>query len=249
MSLDDKIAHDTQQLDVGEYVVLFDLDATDIGGSVYHFTPTTITDSTTEISTSIWFNGVEYFPIDVKLEGFEITSDGQQPRPRITLSNVSLTFASLLTSYNDLVGATLTRRRTFKKYLDGEPGADPTAQFPVDVYIVERKSIHNKIQIQWELSSFLDLSGRYIPGRQVLRDTCTHRYRIYVGGSFDYTDVTCPYVGANYFDEDGNVEVNPSNDKCGRRLSDCNLRFPLETDELPTRAFPGVSRQGRPWRV
>jgi lambda family phage minor tail protein L len=249
MTLDPKIAHDTQQLDVGEYVVLFDLDCTPIGGSVYHFCPTTITDSTSQQSTTVVYNGVSYLPIDVKLEGFEITSDGQQPRPKITVANVNLTFASLVTSLNDLVGAQLTRRRTFKKYLDGEIDADPTAQFPVDIYIIERKTIQNKFQIQWELSSFLDLSGRYIPARQILRDTCTHRYRIYIGGAFVYTNVTCPYTGVNYFDEDGNVVVDPADDVCGRRLSDCDLRYPLDSDELPTRAFPGVAVAGAPWRV
>jgi lambda family phage minor tail protein L len=248
MTLDAALASDVQSSEPGEYVVLFDLDCTDIGGITYYFTPNTITDATSEVSTSVFFNGVEYQPLDVKLEGFEVTSEGTQPRPKISVANVNLTFASLVTSLNDLVGAKLTRRRTFKKYLDGEPEADPTAQFPVDIYIVDRKVGHNKYMIQWELTSFLDLTGQYIPRRQILRDTCTHRYRIYSGGSFVYTGVTCPYTGTDYFDEDGEIVVDPEDDKCGRRISDCQLRYPLDTDELPTRAFPGVARAGRPWR-
>jgi len=248
MSLDAALASDVQSPEPGEYVVLFDLDCTDIGGITYYFTPNTITDSTSEESNTVWFNGVEYQPLDVKLEGFEVTSEGTQPRPKISVANVNLTFAALLNTLNDLVGAKLTRRRTFKKYLDGEPGADPTAQFPVDLYIVDRKVSHNKYVIQWELTSFLDLTGQFIPRRQVLRDTCTHQYRIYSGGAFVYTNVTCPYTGANYFNEDGGVEAAPADDKCGRRISDCQLRYPLDSDELPTRAFVGVARSGRPWR-
>jgi lambda family phage minor tail protein L len=249
MTTNEKIASDIQQLELGEAITLFDLDTTVIGGdSIYHFTPNVAVDSTSEEASSIYFNSVEYLPIDLQLEGFEVTSEGTQPRPTITVANISLTFAAAIESLDDLVGATLTRRRTFKKYLDDEPGADTDAQFPVDIYIIDRKSVHNKFIITWELASYLDLTGKKIPARQIIRDTCTHRYRVYVDGSFVYTNVTCPYTDATYFESDGTPTIDPAEDVCGRRISDCKLRFG-DNEELPTRAFVGVSRAGAPWRT
>jgi phage-related protein len=81
-----------------------------------------------------------------------------------------------------------------------------------------------------------------IPKRQVLRDACLAEYRYYdtATAAFDYTRATCPYVGTSYFEADGTPTINPAEDQCGRKLSDCKLRF---TDLiLPTWAFPGVSR-------
>lgn len=241
MTLDPKIAIDVQEPAPGEFVILFELDTSLIisGGATYYFTQSRYE------STSVQYNSQTYFPFDVEADGFEFRGKGQLPRPTIKLGLIGETGApytlrGLIRQYGDLVGSKLTRRRTFRKYLDGQSDPDTVAQFPPDIYKVERKAYQDKAFIEWELSSYLDNEGKKLPGRQILRDSCTHRYRTWVSGTtFDYTYATCPYNGASYFNKDGD-STTAENDRCGYRLSDCKLRFP--NAPLPTRAFPGVAR-------
>ena len=127
------------------------------------------------------------------------------------------------------------------------PEADSTTMFEPDIWYFERKSVHNPTLIEWELSSVLDQDGRKLPGRQMLRDVCSHTYRYFVPGvGLSYTGVTCPYTDTRYFTENGVATGDSSLDKCGKRLQDCAARFAAVGLPLPTRAFPGmsVSRNG-----
>ena len=242
------IAEHVQGFSLGELIELFVLDATPIGGSIYRFT------NSANASTAIVFDGNTYTPLDFEADGFEWNGQGSLPTPKIRIANTTLVLSSAVIEFQDLLGAKLIRIRTFSKFLDGEPDADPTAIFPLDIYTVERKTSHNKVFIEWELSAAMDQFGKKLPGRQILRDACTHRYRVYSlsgpidnpdltgeAGPFDYSKATCPYVGATYYDEAGRLVLNPASDKCGKRLTDCQLRFG-ENNPLPTRAFPGVGR-------
>ena len=264
MTLDSQIASDVQEFDVGEYVELYELDLTSLGGSITritsHINVTAESETTGMVFGSddivfggdkvilsgagstislIYFNGNAYIPINCKAEGFEATSKNQMPRPTFTVSIVGDTgyaLRSLIRDYDDLCGIPFTRRRTLSKYL----GGTGQPEMPQDVYVIERKATQNNMFIQWELSAFMDHEGKQIPGRLILRDNCTHVYRIYSSGSFDYSKATCPYTGSSYYDINGNV-VSAANDKCGKKLTDCKLRFTGSTP-LPTRQFPGVSR-------
>ena len=73
----------------------------------------------------------------------------------------------------------------------------------------------------------------------VLRDSCVHTYRYWVGTKFQYKEVACPYVAEVYFKKNGEPTMDPAEDSCGKRLSDCKLRFGVEA-VLP--------RNGIPWR-
>ncbi|MDY6957808.1 MAG: phage minor tail protein L [Halobacteriota archaeon] len=232
MTLDSEIASDVQEFDLGEFVELYEIDLTSIGGSITRIT------SHTDLASPITFNGNAYIPINCKAEGFEFTSKNQLPRPTFTVSIVGDTgFAlrTLIRDYDDLIGIPFTRRRTFSQYL----GGTGQPELPQDTYAIERKVLQNNMVVQWELSAFMDHEGKKIPARLILKDNCTHVYRLYSEGSFDYSIATCPYTGTDYFDRNGNV-TTAENDKCGKKLSDCKLRFP--DSPLPTRAFPGVSR-------
>lgn len=232
------IAQESQSFSPDDMVVLFELDATTIGGSILRFT------SSAQETAEISFAGNTYSPVPVEAEGFEWNGRGAFPTPILRVSNVNKVASAAVIDYEDLLGATVKRIRTFRQFLDGEPTVDPTATFPIDVYKVERKTAHNKVFIEWELSSAIDQEGRKLPGRQVLRDACTHRYRIWNGSAFDYTNATCPYADAALFDETG-ASLDPlteqAKDRCGKKLSDCRLRFG-EHEKLPTRAFPGLAR-------
>lgn len=241
MTTNADIKHDWQQPDVGELVTLFILDATDIGGAIYRFTSTVSVSGT--VRSAVVFQGQTYFPLDIEAKGFEVKGEGQLPRPKITLNSQETTIHTAVNTYDDLIGCVIYRKKTYSKYLDGEPLADANAEFPIDIYTVERKTSQNQERITFELSAYMDFQGKKIPGRLCIRDTCTHRYRIFIDGSFDYTNATCPYDGSNYWTREG-VTTTSGNDICGRRLSDCKLRFGA-TAELPTRAFPGVGRNIR----
>lgn len=232
---DEAIKKDIQNLTPGALVELFTIDLSPIGQSTtYRFTPGNID------GELIVYNGINYIPFPVETEGFEFNSEGKLPRPIIRVSNINNTLLGSVVTYNDLVGCRLVRRRTFTKYLDGQPAADPTAQLPYDVFYFNRKTRQNKFLIEFELVSALDVEGVYIPKKQCL-ESCTHRYRIYVDGAFDYTDVTCPYNSATYFKDSGASTLVPAEDNCGRRLNDCKIRFGLVVP-LPYEGFPNIAK-------
>jgi phage-related protein len=55
--------------------------------------------------------------------------------------------------------------------------ADPNAHLPDEVYYVHRKTVETKEGIEFELSSILEVDGVSFPGRQLIADHCTFRYR------------------------------------------------------------------------
>lgn len=230
------IEKDVQKSSTGELVELFKIDATNLGGDITRLTNGKLEDPV------ITFDGEDYSPVPLDVSGFEWNSKGSLPRPTIRISSVSNLLNSLVLEYNDLLGATFYRIRTFKKYLDGQPEADPDQTFPIDVYKFERKVNQNLISIEWELSSSLDQEGKKIPARQILRDSCTHSYRFWNSStnSFSYENVTCPYTGEESFDLK-DVTALPQDDACSKKLTGCRKRFG-ENGILPTRSFPGVAR-------
>ena len=227
------IESDVQKPDPGELVTLFELDARPLGGEVYYFTQAQFE------SQAVTWRGNEYTPVSVVADGFEISGQGTLPRPKLSVSNVTYALSSAVRSWGDIIGAVVTRWRTFRKYLDGQPNANPDSHLPPDVFIVERKSEQTKTHITWELSAMMDQEGRKLPRRQVLRDTCTAIYRRWTGAAFNYVMATCPYTGTSCFDRDGNATTEAA-DICGKKTDDCKLRFPA--GPLPTHAFPAVSR-------
>jgi lambda family phage minor tail protein L len=228
----------SQGFSLGPLVTLFEIDATLLGGAVYRFC------SMSENNAIVLHGGNPYPPIACSAEGFDITSQGSLPTPKLRVSNVGGLFGSLVISLKDLVGAQVTRIRTFQQFLDGQPLADPTVHFAPDVFTIQRKSIHNKQMIEWDLSAPLDQENVFLPNRAVFKYNCTQTYRLWnpSTSSFNYTGVTCPFNGSQNgnqsYDEGGNRTTDP-NDICGRKDSDCALRFPGQP--LPTWAFPGVA--------
>ena len=126
-------------------------------------------------------NSYQRFPI--KAEGFAFRQ-GQLPRPTLTVSNALGTITAILlsvnttTAGNDLTGATVTRIRTLARFLDAVnfPGdinpygtPDNTAEFPQEIYKIDRKSAENREVVQFELASVFDLAGIRAPNRQCTR--------------------------------------------------------------------------------
>ena len=227
----------SQAFDPGTVVHMFDLDLTALGGDVYRFT------STAFPGEQIVWRGNVYAPIDVEAEGFEWSGRGPLPTPKIRIVNANMVIGAAALEFGDLIGGTLTRWRTFKQFLDGQPNSDQNAYYPLDIYRIERKSTHNKVYIEWELAAAMDQEGRQLPGGQILRDTCTHRYRVWdpMAGEYDYSKATCPYNDTAKFTIAGSPTIDPTKDVCSKLLNGgCVIRF--GSNSLPTRAFPGVAK-------
>lgn len=191
------------------------------------------------------FMGNTYTTIDVEAEGFEWVANAPAPQPTLRLSNVTNIVSSLLKDYRDLVGAKLTRIRTFARYLaDGDEAALAYQGYTTDIFTVERKTAHNKTMVEWKLSASIDQEGRMIPGRMVLRDNCPWRYRVWnvTTGAFDYSKATCPYNGAGKFDMNGAAVPEGARDVCSKRVeTGCKPRFQGD-GVLPYGGFPSVAR-------
>lgn len=220
----------------GEIVSLFRFDTTVVGGSVYYFVQAAIE------ADNVRFGGVVYTPVDVEFTDLQTNSAGSLPTPHLKLSNTNEAFQGLVNTYGDMLGCVLQRVRTFRRFLDGQEEADPSAFFGPDIFRIERKVNENPIFIEWELSASIDQEGKLLPGRQVLRDVCPLRYRMYDPGTsdFDYSKATCPYAGGGFYDRVGQP-TSKDKDACGRKLSDCRKRFGAE-NAIPYGGFPGVAR-------
>lgn len=217
---------DVQRLEPGAEVELFAIDASSITGSTadniyFH--------GYTQVGPILW-QGQEYSPWPIIAEGF-ILDPQKPPVPTLSVGNVDGSITALCLNYQDLVGALLTRHRTFAQYLDGQPGADPTQEFPPDKWYLERKSSEDKDVVSWELASALDFGTQQLPGRQIIANMCTWLQR---GG---YRGPYCGYNGPPVAMADGTPTTDPTKDACGGRLSDCELRFGVN-NQLPYGGFP-----------
>lgn len=237
------LSQESQKLSLSAPIALYRLDATAAGAAVYYF----VKDSEAD-GAGVTFGGQLYRAIDIVLDGFEVNAGGVLPTPKMQIANSDLLIQSLVNTYGDLAGCELRRVRTFHRFIDGQPEADPTAYMGPDVFRIERKSDENAVYIEWELSAAIDQEGKLLPGRQFIRDVCTRRYRRYdpinpkaATDGFVYPTIfPCPYTASPSFTTVG-APTTAANDKCGRKLSDCKLRFG-DNNALPMGAFPGIGR-------
>lgn len=178
------LIEDIYKLSPGTLIELFELDATGIldsagnPGSVYYFHS-----GKNELNMDISWQGNVYSAFPVEASGFELTTSGQLPKPNIKVANVDGAIAALNRGYGDLVEAKVSRKRTLIKYLDainfaaGNPLADPNQFFPDDVYYVNRKVSENRIFVEYELASVIDVAGVKLPRRQIVQNVCPWIYR------------------------------------------------------------------------
>ena len=215
---------DLQAVAPGSVIELFELqlDATLHGAStLYRFHAGSNLNANGEL---VW-NGNNYLRYPVEADGFEYTGNGQLPRPSIRISNaLNLITALLLTVPDGIEGAKVTRIRTLARYIDaanwstginplGTP--DPTAEFPREIYYIDRKSIENASIVEFELAAAFDLAGVRAPKRQCIGNVC----------QWVYKSAECGYSG--------------SLPDCTKTVEGCKEHFG-ENGELPFGSFPGV---------
>ncbi len=165
------------------------------------------------VNRNITFNGKIFAALPIEVSGFEISSNGTLPVPKLTMVSISdgdeffSNFKMFIRYLNGLVGAKVTRIRTFLKYIDAENFysnwntssnclsqtgltlvneqlvpphdfcPDPNAIFPKDVFYVDRKSLESKGIIELELASLIDVQGILLPARVVMEKKCPWQYR------------------------------------------------------------------------
>ena len=176
------IVSDLQNINPSSIIELFTLTTTAAlhgSASTYRFHAGSSLNSNGEI---VWA-GNTYLRFPVEATGFKYQK-GQLPRPTLTVSNALGTITSILltvnatTTGNDLTGATVTRIRTLAKFLDavnfaggvnpyGTP--DATAEFPQEIYLIDRKSQENREIVTFELATPSDMAGVRAPKRQCTR--------------------------------------------------------------------------------
>lgn len=153
--------------------------------------------------------------------------------------------AILLSLPDGLEGAKLTRIRTLGRYLDavnfppsdfflletgdallledgGELGLeaidatpDPTAEFPREIFFIDRKVVETRDVVEFELAAAFDLAGVRAPKRQCIANIC----------QWEYKSTECSYTGGL-----------PT---CDKTLDACKAHFGANA-ELPFGSFPGV---------
>lgn len=169
--------------------------------------------------------GNTYLRFPVEAEGFEYNGQGSLPRPKLRVSNLLGTITAILLGLpSGLEGAKVTRIRTLARYLDAVnfPGSvnplgtpDPTAEFPKEIYFVDRKVIESRDVVEFELAAAFDLQGIRAPKRQCIANICQWTYR----------SAECGYIGTAYFDEYDVSVATAAQDVCGKRLTSCEARF------------------------
>ena len=180
MTVNSKIFSSLQDINPSAIIELFTLQlSTALHGAntIYRFHA----GSNLNANGKIVWAGNEYLRFPVQASGFAFQK-GQLPRPKLMISNGTGLISSILlsvneeTTGNDLTGATVTRIRTLAKFIDAvnfadgtNATADPSAEFPREVYSIDRKSTETREVVEFELAAPTDLVGVRIPKRQATR--------------------------------------------------------------------------------
>ncbi len=225
------ITAEIQKLAPSAVIELFVLDLSLFGQGPVRFHA-----GTNALLQRVVWQGYAYEAFPIQVEGFEFNGGGQVPRPRLRVANVTGSITALVLSYQDLVGARITRKRTLAKYLDAvnfegsvNPTADPLAEFADDVYSVDRKSRETREVVEFELAASFDLEGVSLPRRQIVQNVCPWSYR----------GAECGYTGSAYFNASDELVSSRAQDTCGKRLASCQRRFGTNV-ELLFGGFPAA---------
>ena len=145
------------------------------------------TKDTTNMDSIVW-NGNTYYRMPIEASGFKYDPQSL-PRPKLTISNLAIIAVNIgnmsnvlnavneVTFANDLVGATLKRRRTLAEFLPnsnftgnsnpyGTP--DSTQEFPIEEFQIARKSVETRDVVSFELAASIDNINTKLPKRQFL---------------------------------------------------------------------------------
>ena len=164
----------------GDYVELFEIDTTVIGGTdVFRFIPHRFETPDAEV---LW-KGETFIQFPVEADGFEQQATGTAPaQPTLRVSNVNKFILAAVLELGDIVGAKITRWRTYARFLDNGETPDSNAHYAPDIYYVQQKTAQTKQGFEFKLTSALDLPGIRLPRRQILKDQSSDDRNLYAPG-------------------------------------------------------------------
>ena len=115
--MSNKITSDINGFEPGAIVELFELDLSSGTAPSTEAVLRWHSGQNENIQEVVW-QGNKYSAFPIEAEGFEMSGKGAIPRPSLTVANISSIISGVVSSYEDLVGAKVTRKKTFAKYLD-----------------------------------------------------------------------------------------------------------------------------------
>lgn len=212
---------EAESLNPTALITLFEIDIGDIGFNMGNITQNEIDNEYQTVfrfhnsikfsSNTIIWQGKQYIAAPIIAEGFDIKSNGTLPTPKLRLSvsddgiEYLTIFKDRLYNMGDIVGAKVTRIQTFAKFLDAENftnGMYPNGfipsntEFPRAIFYVDRKSLETKNTIEYELASLFDIENVKLPGRTVVANSCSARYRGH-GCLYEYNSRRIPSEHGN----------------------------------------------------
>lgn len=234
-TIPNKMNLELEKLEQSAMIRLFDVDLTGMGGPLSRFH----SGLNEKMEPVIW-QGYVYSGFPAKMDGIKRTAQGASNRPTLTLSNVTGIVTGLFSQYNELVGGIVYVRDVYAKFLDKEnfidninPDEDKNQEY-VSYYKIQKPNSINAQSATFELSLPMEADNKLIPANIITCTSCQWRYR----------RKGCGYDGNAYFDRFGNPVGSIEEDECGKRETDCNLRFGAG-NSIPIRIFPSADKVGR----
>lgn len=169
---------------------------------------------------NVTWQGVEYIPVPIETEGFEINGNGQLSRPKIRIANKDYLISNLLQNNFDFKNAKVIRKRTFLKYLDNvnfdgnNPFGDQdyTAEISNESFLISQKTAENKVFVEFELTSPLDLENFETTNRRILAKYCYWTYR---GCGCNYNGIPIEQENGYNFTDSGGNNIDVSSNSFG----------------------------------
>lgn len=143
---------------------------------------------------SIFFQGREYLPCPIEFEGSEQNSAGSSPRPTIKIANIDSVVTKYIKNKDNLNKSRVTRKKVMLQNIDDvnfPRGLNPFwgyinkfnessgygKEYFKEFYIIAKKKLENKYQVELELASPLDLENLTLPARKINDNLCDFFYR------------------------------------------------------------------------
>jgi lambda family phage minor tail protein L len=197
------IAGELMSLSPSSLITLFEIDVSALGFDIGIISQTEVSlqintlfrfhNNINLTSNSLYWQGNEYIAAPIIAENFETNLKGSPAIPTLSISVSEAGIPQLsilkqrLRAMGDLVGAKVTRIRTFGRFIDATNFygqnipqnfyPDPTQELPRDIFYIDRLSNENKNFMQYELSPLFIVEGITLPGRIISEYSCPWQYR------------------------------------------------------------------------
>lgn len=170
--------------------------------------------------SGVTFYGNAYTPLACDAKGFDVVTQGTNPMPTLTVSNIGRFISSWIrvcetNSNYVLEGARVKRRMTQRKFLDdGIAATDPIREFPKHVYRIEQVTDITPEIVTFKLANPWELEGLTLPRRIVHRDC-----------SWVFRGDRCGYDGETMRDINGDITTDETKFDCGQTAANCAQYF------------------------